>query len=238
MFQQIGAALTRQSGRRTHQPIRRNSRPAGKCEAVFWKGTTRQEVRQIVLAAKKYELANKQPGKRTGPLGTVAIEILEYFAHIVDFRTGRLDPSIETLKLKLRRSRDAICRALDALRTHGFVDWLRRFVRTGNEGEAGPQVQQTSNAYKLSLPARAKALLGKYGIASPAPDDATQKAQERKEALEAHSASLTSDERVREMDFDDKSLNEKYARYLQLIRKKRESAEKTESRSDLFNPAD
>lgn len=237
MFQHIGAALTKQSGRRTHQPIRRNSRPAGKCESVFWESTNRTEVQQIVLAAKKFERANKQPGKRTGPLGTIAIEILEYFANVVDFRTGRLEPSIETMKLALCRSRDAICRALDALRTHGFVDWLRRFVPTGNDG-AGPQVQQTSNAYKLSLPDRARALLGKYGIKAPAPDDATQKAQEREEAIETHKASLTSDERVMEMDFEDPARAEKYARYLRLIRNKRESAEKTESPSSLYNPTD
>ncbi|HRM75333.1 MAG TPA: helix-turn-helix domain-containing protein, partial [Paracoccus sp. (in: a-proteobacteria)] len=59
---------------------------------------------------------------------------MELFANLVDFRTGRLEPAIETLMRMLRRSRDAIVRALKALRSHGFLDWLRRYVPTGNEG--------------------------------------------------------------------------------------------------------
>ncbi len=94
----------------------------------------------------------------------MAIELLELFANLVNFRTGRLDPSIETLMRYLRRSRDAIVRALKALRQHGFLDWLRRYIPTGNQGR-GPQVQQTSNAYRLSLPARALRLLGRMGMA-------------------------------------------------------------------------
>lgn len=49
-------------------------------------------------------------------------------------KTGQLDPSIETLMRKLKRSRDSIVRALNALRAHGFLDWLRRYVPTGSEG--------------------------------------------------------------------------------------------------------
>ena len=63
-------------------------------------------------------------------------------------------------------------RALANLRDHGFLDWLRRYVPTGNEGR-GPQVQQTSNAYRLSLPPRAARLLGHLAEAPPAPDDHT-----------------------------------------------------------------
>ena len=42
---------------------------------------------------------------------------------------------------------------------------------TGNDGGRGPQVQQTSNAYRLFLPAAARRLLGRYGMPAPAPDD-------------------------------------------------------------------
>lgn len=166
MFAQIGAVLAGAPAERERTPVRRQSRAAGRCEGVFWRRTNRQEVRQIVLAARRYELACREPGSRNGPLGNVAIEVLELFANLVDFRTGRLDPSIDTLMVKLRRSRDAIVRALKALRSHGFLDWLRRYVPTGNEGR-GPQVQQTSNAYRLSLPARARQFLGRFGVVPP-----------------------------------------------------------------------
>jgi hypothetical protein len=71
---------------------------------------------------------------------------------------------------RLKRSKDAIVSALKALRAHGFLDWLRRYVPTGNEGR-GPQVQQTSNAYRMFLPPTAKRLLGRLFGAPPAPDD-------------------------------------------------------------------
>ncbi|MCZ7502990.1 helix-turn-helix domain-containing protein [Agrobacterium sp. ST15.13.015] len=214
MFQQIGAVQAKSGTKRTGAPVRRNSRLKGKCEAVFWKPMPRHEAREIMLAARKYELAMKQPGKRTGPLGHVALEVLDYLTNLVDFGNGRLDPSISTIMEKIGRARAAVCRALDALRTHGFVDWLRRYIPTGNDG-AGPQVQQTSNAYRLSLPARAKALLGKYARkAAPLPDDALQAQQERQDALKAHMDSLSPADRLRET-VEDRARAEQLAGYVE-----------------------
>lgn len=229
MFEQIGAALKKSSTRRTHQPVRKDSHRADKTYGSYWRSTDRQTVRQIVLAARRYEVTMKLPGSRNGPLGSVAIEVLEYFANIVDYRTGRLEPSIDTLMAKLRRSRDAIVRALKALRSHGFVDWLRRYIPTGNPG-AGPQVQQTSNAYRLSLPARAKALLGKYGATPPIPDDIAQERQEREEAINAHLKALSLPERALEV-IEDSKLGQALARLGKNIENKRESAKQTESQS-------
>lgn len=231
MFQTIGAVLTGAPAERERTPVRKHSRAAGRCEGVFWRRTTRQEVRQIVLAARRYELAGKQPGSRNGPLGNVAIEVLELFANLVDFRTGRLDPAIETLMCKLRRSRDAIVRALKALRMHGFLDWLRRYVPTGNEGR-GPQVQQTSNAYRLSLPARAKQFLGRFGMAPPPPDDHVQAEAERAAEMEAHRANLPMDE-LALFDVGDNPLGQALARLARSM-KQRESARRTESPSSFI----
>ncbi|MGI2036380.1 helix-turn-helix domain-containing protein [Rhizobium panacihumi] len=211
MFKQL-AGIEAGSTRRTHQPVRRKSHKAGKGEAVFWKKNTTENAKQVLLSARLYERSMKQPGKRTGPLGTIALEILEYFANIVDFKTGRLDPSIDTLQERLCRSRGAIVDALKALRAHGFIDWLRRYIPTHNE--SGPQVQQTSNAYKLSIPARAKALLGKYGKAAPAPEDATQRQEERQEAHDNHMASLTAGNRLRET-VEDPTQAERLAGYVE-----------------------
>ncbi|WP_333781433.1 MULTISPECIES: replication protein RepA [Agrobacterium] len=158
----------------------------------------------------------------------MAIEVLELFANLVNFRTGRLDPSIDFLMLKLRRSRDAIVRALKALRSHGFLDWLRRYVPTGNEGR-GPQVQQTSNAYRLSLPARAKQFLGRFGMAPPPPDDHVQAEAERAAEMEAHRASLDIEARTL-FDVGDNALGQALARLGKAINL-RESAKQTESPS-------
>lgn len=228
MFEQIGAVLERAPAERERTPVRRQSRARGRCEGVFWRRTNRQDVRAIVLAARRYELAGRQPGARNGPLGGVAIELLELFANLVDFRTGRLEPSIDTLMLKLRRSRDAIVRALKNLRTHGFLDWLRRYELTGNEGR-GPQVKQASNAYRMSLPDRARQLLGRWGMAPPVPDDRVQAEAERAASIEAHRTSLDIEARTL-FDIGDSPLGQALARLGKAINV-RESARQTESLS-------
>ena len=121
----------------------------------------------ILKAAEIYNEAGlHEKGERSGPLGSVALDVLRLFVNLIDFRTGRLEPSITTIMDRLGRSRDTIVRALKNLRAHGFIDWLRRYEPTGNEGR-GPQVQQTSNAYRLSLPEKARQFLG--GSARPTP---------------------------------------------------------------------
>lgn len=229
MFAQIRTVLAGASAERERTPVRRQSRAAGKCEGVFWKRTNRQEVRQIVLAARRYEIACREPGTRNGPLGGVAIEVLDLFANLVNFRTGRLDPSIDFLMLKLRRSRDAIVRALKALRSHGFLDWLRRYVPTGNEGR-GPQVQQTSNAYRLSLPARARKFLGRFGMAPPLPDDHVQAKSECAVEMEAHRKALSNAELPLFL-IEDENLAATLSRLGAALdaKKQRESARRTES---------
>lgn len=235
MFAPLGDILTAQHGRkplRTVEPVRRHSRAAGRCEGVFWRRTDRQEVRRIVMAARRYELATRQPGARNGALGSVALEIVELFANLVDFRTGRLEPSLDTLMRMLKRSRDAISRALRALRAHGFIDWLRRYVSTGNEGR-GPQVQQTSNAYRLSLPARALQLLGRYGQPTPEPDDSSHARQSRAAEIETHRQSLTLAERPL-FDIEDGPLARALSRLGAGLDKQRESARRSESQSGFI----
>src|SRR5690606_13753295 len=152
-------------------PVRRRSHFKGRSEGRVWQATTRKDVQAILKAAEIYNEAGlREKGERSGPLGSVALDVLRLFVNLIDFRTGRLEPSITTIMDRLGRSRDTIVRALKNLRAHGFIDWLRRYEPTGNEGR-GPQVQQTSNAYRLSLPEKARQFLGRFGKAPPPPAD-------------------------------------------------------------------
>lgn len=249
MFEPIGAIVAqgpvsddlnaRRAGkaeRRTHQPVRRQSRLAGRCEGVFWRRTDRKEVRQIVDAARRYELTTRQPGARNGALGFVALEVLELFANLVSFKTGQLDPSLEFLMRKLRRSKDAIHRALKALRAHGFLDWLRRYVPTDGEGGRGPQVQQTSNAYRLSLPERARQLLGRWAMPSPVPDDFAHAQAAQAAEIAAHVKTLPLDE-LALFEAGDTPLGQALAKLARGImeKKERESAEQAESPSKFLS---
>lgn len=236
MFAQIGAVLPRSPATRTSIPVRRQSRRFGQCETPFWRRSERRIIRTILLAARRYDLVHKKPGARSGPLGHVGIEIIELFANLIDYKSGRLDPSIDYLMRKLRRSRDAIVRALKALRDHGFLDWLRRYAPTGNYGR-GPQVKQISNAYRLSLPARAKVLLGRYGTTPPVPDDHAHAVSEKTALIEAHRNSLETGERTL-FDFGNTPLGWSLARLGRLIQQ-RESAKQTESlSSSILNRED
>ena len=146
----------------------------------------------MVLAAKRYELAGRMPGRRRGPLGHVALEVLELLANLVSYRSGRLEPSYAYLMRTLRRSKDAVHQALLALRAHGFLDWLRRHERVEVVEDApGPRVRQVSNAYRLSLPARAAQLL-RHVLSGPVPlpDDEAQAREDRAAWLKEHKAAL------------------------------------------------
>lgn len=218
------------ASRRTHEPIRRQSHLKGR-EGVFWRPVKRTDLDQIMIAAVKYDMAGKQPGKRNGPLGQVALQVLALLANKINRKTGQLDPSIDYLMGKLHRSRDAIVRALKALREHGFLDWLRRYVPTGIEGN-GPKVQQTSNAYRLSLPARALRLLGRFAQPAPLPDDFTHARALRSAQIDEHLADAHPVDRA-VFAVEDEGLAAALAALGHAIFRgnKRESAEQTESQS-------
>ena len=178
-------------GRRVRDPVRRGSRLAGTCEGPFWRPTPRAEARRVVLAAKRYELVGRQAGRRRGPLGHVGLEVLELLANLVSFRSGRLEPAITYLMGKLKRSKDAVVRALADLREHGFLDWLRRHERVEVlEDAPGPRMRQVSNAYRLSLPRRAAQLLGHLLSSPPLPDDVAQEREDRAAWVREHKAAL------------------------------------------------
>ncbi len=211
-------------------PVRRHSHFRGRSEGRIWRPTTRKDVQAILKAAEIYNEAGlHEKGERSGPLGSVALDVLRLFVNLIDFRTGRLEPSISTIMDRLGRSRDTIVRALKNLRAHGFIDWLRRYEPTGNEGR-GPQVQQASNAYRLSLPEKARQFLGRFGKAPPPPADHGQDQQAWSEAIDAYRKPLPLDERTL-LDVGDNALGRNLAKMARNLMNKRESDNQTESPS-------
>lgn len=219
--------------RRTHQPIRRRSHLKGR-EGVFWRPVNRRDLDLILQAAIRYDMTGKQKGQRNGPLGQVGLQVLALLIHKINRKTGQLDPSLDYLMAKLNRSRDAIVRALKALRDHGFLDWLRRYVPTGND--TGPKVQQTSNAYRLSLPERARRLLGWRAGNVPMPDDFAHGRAQRTAERDAYMADLHPVDRAL-ASVDDEGLAAVLASLGHAIfqRKERESAERSESLSGFIS---
>ena len=227
MFTTIGAVLQGPSPKADRSPVRRGSHRVGRCEGTFWRRTDRQEVRRIILAARRFDLVERKAGCRNGPLGHVALEVLELLGNLVSYRTGQLDPSIETLMAKLRRSKDAVVRGLKALREHGFLDQLRRYEPTGITEGQGPRVRQATNAYRLSLPARARKLLGRLMHPPPLPDDLSHAQEARAAEREAYRASLPLDE-LALLEVEDDRLGQVLASLGRAVQE-RESAKQAES---------
>lgn len=159
--------------------VRRGSREQGSFENGFWRAIHPTLKRRIVSAAKAYERHTRQAGARSGALGPIAIEVLELLVKLCDPRTGRLEPSLDYLCRALKRSRDAVCRALANLRAQGFLTWARRYTEAETAGRCGPQIRQASNAYCLKLPKRARKLLGIWGMDLPMPDDVADACDEQ-----------------------------------------------------------
>ena len=229
---QAGLGLVMPPAERCPTPVRRHSHIRGRSEGRIWRPTTRKDVQAILKAAEIYNEAGlHEKGERSGPLGSVALDVLRLFVNLIDFRTGRLEPSITTIMDRLGRSRDTIVRALKNLRAHGFIDWLRRYEPTGNEGR-GPQVQQTSNAYRLSLPEKARQFLGRFAKAPPPPDDHSAAQEARAAEVDAYRKALPLDE-LALSEAGDTALGRALAALGKAIQK-RESDNQTESPSDLY----
>lgn len=176
-------------GRPTGQQVHRHTRTARGQERAFWQPIERRSRSRILAAAERYDRLHRishrtaRNRRENGAIGHVGLEVLRALLFdFIDCRTGRLDPAIATIARKIGRAIGAVAAALQRLKAHGFLEWLRRYVPTGQQGLRGPQVQQTSNAYRITLPAAIVAAL-----ATPAPDDDDHR---READAEAHRAML------------------------------------------------
>jgi hypothetical protein len=151
--------------RRTGQPVRRNSYNEGEREHRIWRplGQTTKEAWRfkdaLARAAKRIDDDTKGAGARMGVIGLTGRKVLEALCEIVNHATGRLDPSIATIAARARLAKGTVVRALARLKDAGFLDWFRRTRPTDNEGQAGPQVEQVTNAYWFALRGRAAGLV-------------------------------------------------------------------------------
>lgn len=80
-------------------------------------------------------------------LQRIDVDVLRALLGFLDFATGRLFPSIEKIAERAGVHYNSAVAAIRRLRHHGLIDRVRRTTRTGNDKQAGPQLEQTSNAY-------------------------------------------------------------------------------------------
>jgi hypothetical protein len=102
--------------------------------------------------ARRFERSTRTPGKQDGALGRNGLAVLYVLLFdFLNYRTGQLDPAIETIAKAANISARSAARGLASLKAWRVVNWVRRCVV--EVGAAGRAVfRQLSNAYAV-LPA-------------------------------------------------------------------------------------
>jgi hypothetical protein len=109
-------------------------------------------------------------GRHGGIIGRTALAALySLLFDFQNFRTGRLDPSLDAIAAKAGCCRRAVVDALARLRGLGLIAWQRRCEET-RDAEGRFRLRQRTNAYAVLPPAQ---WIGYRVDEPPPPDPAT-----------------------------------------------------------------
>ncbi|UBQ08723.1 helix-turn-helix domain-containing protein [Zymomonas mobilis] len=130
--------------RRTPDPVHRDSYDVGERENTVWKPVNPNEIGAYLEAVDQYSI-------KTGNISDRAVRLLKMLFRMVDFKTGRLEPTLDTICEWVGYARATVVRLLKQLQEQGFIRWIRRSIKIKTDG-AGPRRKQTSNAYGFLSP--------------------------------------------------------------------------------------
>lgn len=138
-----------------------------------WRDSTTKEVRFVPMSrkqaakhwqkARRFDRQTHTKGKHGGRIGRTALAVLyALLFDFLDFDTGQLDPSYDTIAAKAGVCRRAVATALARLKDLGVLHWQRR-SRPEPEAGGGYRQVQITNAYAVLSPANWK------GFSEPPP---------------------------------------------------------------------
>ncbi|MFT8555459.1 MAG: helix-turn-helix domain-containing protein [Zymomonas mobilis] len=130
--------------RRTPDPVHRDSYEVGEREKSVWKPVNPQEIGAYLEAVDQYSI-------KTKGLSDKAVRLLKMLFRMVDFKTGRLEPTLDTICDRVGYARATVVKLLRQLQDLGFIRWIRRSIKIKADGK-GPRRKQTSNAYGFLSP--------------------------------------------------------------------------------------
>ena len=142
-------------------------------EGAFYTRLHKRLRAKIMFAAEQEERLGKKANRlaknkrRNGPLGDTGLSVLRYLLRRVNTVTGQLDPSHVKIAEETGHSVQGVHDALARLAKAGFIQWIRRYVETDRRGRKGPQLEQSSNAYRITVPPEVAATWSE----APLPDD-------------------------------------------------------------------
>lgn len=181
----------RQADGRTHQKVRRDSRealPNEPAEFFTW-AQCRERLRAFDAHARQVRIPGRRRGgtdpatrRPDGTYSTIARQVLE---HLMGFavRHGRIFPAYDEIAREVGCTLRTAVRVVAQLVAGGWLRYERRLVRVGSPGAAEPQVQQTSNFYRLCTPRAAVQLIESFRRRRPPnPDDAPARLNADQEA--------------------------------------------------------
>lgn len=201
-----GVATPKRSGgvHRTGAPVLRDSIEAGTFEGVFFAAPAKGEPDRLVRVARaaldtgrRLKRAVRAEGRTLSPaeralaaMTAGAVRVYEELCTLARLNAGRVYPSYDWLAQATALGRATVARALAVLEGAGFLVRQRRFQRVAGEGP-GPRYEQTSNAYRPTLPQRLLAHLPRWARPAPLPADVVQAQAERSEEQAAMLAGLS-----------------------------------------------
>lgn len=177
----------------TKQPVHGGSREVGSVQEEAFFGRLTKASRRLLerLPDLMFKIGTKAKAevRRTGrdltQLERVCIAMTSSVLHVIRAMIdmdrvfkGRVYPSYEMIAEWASVSRSSVYRALDVLEAAGLVIRLRRYIHTTHE-KLGARSEQTSNAYRLELPAMLRDLIERRFRPAPLPDDEAQRQRDR-----------------------------------------------------------
>lgn len=177
---------------RTGAPVLRNSVEAGSFEESFFtvpaKGETDRLLRMAraaLDAGRRLKRAVRTEGRdlsaaecAIAAMTAGAVRVYEELLTLARLNRGRVYPSYDHLAAATALGRATVARALHVLENAGFLVRQRRFQRVEGDGP-GPRYEQTSNAYRPTLPKRLLGHLPRWLRPVPLPDDVIHEAEVR-----------------------------------------------------------
>ncbi len=189
---------------RTGAPVRRDSIEAGTFEDMFFATPAKGECDRLIRMARTALDAGRRVRREargqgrmlTGPerllasLTAGAVRVYEELCTLARLNGGKVYPSYDRLASATALGRATVARALHILEEAGFLVRQRRFRRVEGEGP-GPRWEQTSNAYRPTVPKRLLPLLPRWLRPAPVPEDMLQHLADQAEEQERMKAQLS-----------------------------------------------
>lgn len=124
-------------------------------------------------------------------LTAASVRVFEEILTLARLNEGRVYPSYDRLAQVTGLGRATVARALRILENIGFLMRQRRFKRIEDAQGPGPRYEQTSNAYRIFLPAFLREYLPRSLRPAPLPEDAVHRMEEHAQDMQDMVRSLS-----------------------------------------------